>query len=79
MPQGILISRDDDSKKYKVTFQLPAYDYLALREYPAESVVLTIVPEEKGDVPDGDYVLIQEGGGFLLPVLKLAKNWMISA
>jgi hypothetical protein len=77
VPKGILISRDDNSKKYRVAFELPAYNYLELREYPIESIVLTIVPEEKSEIPDGDYVLIQEGGKILFPVLKLAKNWRL--
>ena len=77
MPKGILISRDDNSKKYRVAFELPAYNYLELREYPIEAIVLTIVPEEKSEIPDGEYVLIQEGGKILLPVLKLAKNWRL--
>jgi hypothetical protein len=38
---------------------------------------LTIVPEEKSEIPDGEYVLIQEGGKILFPVLKLAKNWRL--
>ena len=77
MPKGILISSDDNSKRYNVTFELPAYNYLELREYPIESIVLTIIPEEKSEIPNGEYVLIQEGGGFLLPVLKLASNWSL--
>ena len=77
MPKGILILRDDNSKKYRVTFELPAYNYLELREYPIEAIVLTIVPEEKSEIPDGEYVLIQEGGKMLYPVLKLAKNWRL--
>ena len=77
MPKGILISRDDNSKKYRITFELPAYNYLELREYPIEAIVLTIVPEEKSEIPDGEYVLIQEGGKILFPVLKLAKNWRL--
>ena len=77
MPKGILISKDDNSKKYRVTFELPAYNYLELREYPIEAIVLTIVPEEKSEMPDGEYVLIQDGGKFLLPVLKLANNWRL--
>ena len=77
MPKGILISRDDNSKKYGVTFELPAYSYLELREYPIEAIVLTIVPEEKSEIPDGEYVLIQEGGKILFPVLKLANNWRL--
>ena len=77
MPKGILISRDDNSKKYRVTFERPAYNYLELREYPIEAIVLTIVPEEKSEIPDGEYVLIQEGGKILFPVLKLEKNWRL--
>ena len=77
MPKGILVSSADDTKKYRVTFELPAYNYLELREYPIETMVLTIVPEEKSEIPDGAYVLIQEGGAFLLPVLKLANNWSL--
>jgi hypothetical protein len=77
VPKGILVSSADDSEKYSVTFELPAYNYLELREYPIETIVLTIVPEEKSEIPDGEYVLIQEGGGFLLPVLKLANNWRL--
>jgi hypothetical protein len=77
VPKGILISRDDNSKKYRVTFELPAYNYLELREYPIEAIVLTIVPEEKSEIPDGEYVLIQEGGKILFPVLKLANNWRL--
>jgi hypothetical protein len=38
---------------------------------------LTIVPEEKSEIPDGEYVLIQEGGKILFPVLKLPKNWRL--
>jgi hypothetical protein len=38
---------------------------------------LTIVPEEKSVIPDGKYVLIQEGGKLLFPVLKLANNWKL--
>ena len=49
MPKGILISRDDNGKKYRVSFELPAYNYLELREYPIEAIVLTIVPEEKSE------------------------------
>jgi hypothetical protein len=77
VPKGILISRDDSSKKHRVTFELPAYNYLELREYPIEAIVLTIVPEEKSEIPDGEYVLIQEGGKILFPVFKLAKNWRL--
>ena len=77
MPKGILISRDDNSKKYRVAFELPAYNYLELREYPIEAIVLTIVPEEKSEIPDGEYVLIQEGGKILFPVLKLTNNWRL--
>jgi hypothetical protein len=76
--KGILIARDDNSRKYRVTFELPAYDYLELREYPIEAIVLTIVPEEKSEIPDGEYVLIQEGGKVLFPVLKLAKDWRLN-
>ena len=47
MPKGILIASDDNSWKYGVSFQLPAYNYPELREYPIEAIVLTIVPEEK--------------------------------
>jgi hypothetical protein len=74
VPKGILIAKGDNSNKYKVTFELPTYNYLELREYPIESIVLTIVPEEKSEIPDGEYVLIQEGGKFLFPVLKLLKT-----
>lgn len=77
MPKAILIARGDKSNKYKVTFELPAYNYLELREYPIESIVLTIVPEEKSEIPDGEYVLIQEGGKVLFPVLKLSKHWRL--
>jgi hypothetical protein len=77
VPKGILIARHDNSNKYKVTFELPAYNYLELKEYPIESIVLTIVPEEKSEIPDGEYVLIQEGGKTLFPVLKLSKNWRL--
>ena len=77
MPKGILIARDDNSRKYSVTFELPAYSYIELREYPIEAIVLTIVAEKKSEIPDGQYVLIQEGGKILFPVLKLAKNWRL--
>jgi hypothetical protein len=77
VPKGILIASDDNSRKYGVTFELPTYNYLELREYPIEAIVLTIVPEEKSVIPDGKYVLIQEGGKLLFPVLKLAKNWKL--
>jgi hypothetical protein len=77
VPKGILIASDDNGRKYRVTFELPAYNYLELREYPIEAIVSTIVPEEKSEIPDGKYVLIQEGRKLLFPVLKLAKNWRL--
>ena len=75
--EGTLIASDDNGRKYGVTFELPAYNYLELREYPIEAIVLTIVPEEKSEIPDGKYVLIQEGGKLLFPLLKVAKNWRL--
>jgi hypothetical protein len=77
VPKGILISRDDNSEKYRFTFELPAYDYLELREYPVDAIVLTIVPEEKSEIPDGEYFLIKEDGKILFPVLKLANSWRL--
>ena len=79
VPKWILIARDDNSKKWKVTFARPAYNYLELREYPIEAILLTIVPEEESEIPDGEYVLIQEGGKILFPVFKLAKNWRLDS
>ena len=77
MPKGILIARDDNNRKYSVTFELPAYNYIELREHPIEAIVLTIVTEEKSEIPDGEYVLIQAGGKILFPALKLANNWRL--
>jgi hypothetical protein len=55
VPKGILLASDDNSRKYGVTFELPADNYLELREYPIEATVLTIVPEEKSEIPDEKY------------------------
>ncbi len=62
MPKGILISRDDNSKKYSVTFELPAYICTADTLYAERLRLSSLVRVWTGFFTGADGVLYSEAG-----------------
>ncbi len=83
MPKGLLISRDDNSKRYKVDFTLTADAKIKKERITGTTAVgktrylLTVVAEDETTIPDGEYDLRPEDGTTVFSVVKSGENWIV--